>query len=181
MEHVTENQTENRIESTPSSAQQAESRSQYQKRKREAEKQEKRRGRKKAFALAMVLVILAGVMCGTVIAGTINTPHDTVKIASANVEYVKDTVQGAVKGTLSEFSELLSKLQHSDDIDTPAADEPEKKPDVPAIFPGILLLTKARSQIGLLPSSTDGTATAHHPNQSYESSSALHHLNVLFL
>jgi len=110
LEHVTENQTENRIESTPSSAQQAESRSQYQKRKREAEKQEKRRGRKKAFALAMVLVILAGVMCGTVIAGTINTPHDTVKIASANVEYVKDTVQGAVKGTLSEFSELLSKL-----------------------------------------------------------------------
>ena len=130
LEHVTENQTENRIESTPSSAQQAESRSQYQKRKREAEKQEKRRGRKKAFALAMVLVILAGVMCGTVIAGTINTPHDTVKIASANVEYVKDTVQGAVKGTLSEFSELLSKLQHSDGIDTPAADEPEKKPDV---------------------------------------------------
>lgn len=108
MEYTTESKPEEQQE------ERVESRSAYQKRKREEEKQTKRRGRKCVLLLAFVFVILAGVLCGTVIAGTINTPQDTVQIASANAQYVKDTVQSAVKEKVTGFSELLHNITEPD-------------------------------------------------------------------
>lgn len=69
-----------------------ESRSVYQKRMRDEEKQVKRKKRRTIMAVLSVFVILTGVLCGAVIASTMNTPHDAVVIASANAQYVKYTV-----------------------------------------------------------------------------------------
>lgn len=73
----------------------SESRSEYQKRKRNGEKKKQKTGTRLLF-LTFVFVILAGVLCGTVIASTMNTPQDTVQIASANANYVKNTVVNTV-------------------------------------------------------------------------------------
>ena len=123
LEHITENQTENRIEAEQAAEVSTESRSQYQKRKREAEKREKRRSRRKAFAAAIVLVILTGVLCGTVIASTLNTPHDAVVIASANAQYVKHTVSDALEKLVDKLPWQQREDDESSELDNmPATD-----------------------------------------------------------
>ncbi len=114
LEHTTEIQQEDKIEPAQSASERTESRSAYQKRKRETEKQEKRRGRKRIFLFAVVFVIAAGILCGAVIASSIGTPQDTVKIASANAAYVKTTLQTAVQNKLSDISEFLHNLSLPD-------------------------------------------------------------------
>lgn len=80
-----------------------ESRSEYQKRKRTEEKRQKRKKRKWILAIACCLVILAGILCGAVLADTIPVSHNTVEIASANVQYVRHTVAN----TIDRFTETL--------------------------------------------------------------------------
>ncbi len=81
----------------------AESRSDYQKRKRKEKKERKQKGRRMWLLCACVFVIAAGVLCGAAIATTINTPRDTVEIASANAQHVKDTVTDAVSSLLEQL------------------------------------------------------------------------------
>ncbi len=110
MEHTTENQTENKIETEQTIENMQESRSVYQKRKRDAEKQIKRKTRKKALLIIFVLVVLSGILCGAVIASNINAQGDTIEIASANAQYVVSTLKSTVKDKLSDFSILLHNL-----------------------------------------------------------------------
>lgn len=94
-----------------------ESRSVYQKQKRVEEKQRKRKSRRRIMLIISIFVILAGILCGVVLADTMNASHNTVEIASANAQYVKHTMITAV-GQVAEkipwnaFSLLLDKLDN---------------------------------------------------------------------
>lgn len=111
MEHTNENQTEKEATLEQTVEEPAESRSEYQKRKRDAEKQVKRKRRKRILLCTFVVVVLAGILCGAVIASTMNISHNTVEIASANVQYVKHTVTNAVE----QLADKLPWQQGTDD------------------------------------------------------------------
>ena len=95
-----------------------ETRKEYQKKLREERKQQKKKTLKKGLLLTLLLVIAAGILCGTVIASSINTPHDAVEIASANAQYVKDNLQDTAKDTLTGISGFLQKLQQKQTTDS---------------------------------------------------------------
>ncbi len=94
----------------------AESRSDYQKWKRKEEKKRRQKGRSLWLLCACVFVIAAGVLCGAAIATTINTPRDTVEIASANAQYVKDTVTDAVSSLVERLPWNEDESTNNDDI-----------------------------------------------------------------
>ena len=118
-----------------------ESRSAYQKRKRDEAKQQKRKKRRMTMAVVGVLVVLAGVLCGTLLSGKMNTPHDAIVIASANVQYVKHTVTDTVKELLeklpwgetqppddSQVAPPIDNPPSSDEVGEPETVEPPEEP-----------------------------------------------------
>ena len=103
-----------------------ESRSEYQKRKRDEKKEQKRKKRRSTLAIFSVLVILAGILCGTLLSGKINTPHDAIVIASANVQHIKYTVGD----TIAQLTDKLPWNQKEPPI-IPPADQSETPGEVP--------------------------------------------------
>jgi hypothetical protein len=103
-----------------------ESRSEYQKRKRDEKKEQKRKKRRSTLAIFSVLVILAGILCGTLLSGKINTPHDAIVIASANAQYIKYTVGD----TIAQLTDKLPWNQEESPI-VPPADQNETPSEAP--------------------------------------------------
>ena len=116
IEHAAEQLQENHTES----------RSEYQKRKRDEKKEQKRKKRRSTLAIFSVLVILAGILCGTLLSGKINTPHDAIVIASANVQHIKYTVGD----TIAQLTDKLPWNQKEPPI-IPPADQSETPGEVP--------------------------------------------------
>ena len=104
-----------------------ESRSEYQKRKRDEKKEQKRKKRRSTLAIFSVLVILAGILYGTLLSGKINTPHDAIVIASANVQHIKYTVGD----TIAQLTDKLPWNQQEEPLLTPPADQNETPGEVP--------------------------------------------------
>ena len=104
-----------------------ESRSEYQKRKRDEKKEQKRKKRRSTLAIFSVLVILAGILCGTLLSGKINTPHDAIVIASANAQHIKYTVGD----TIAQLTDKLPWNQQEEPLLTPPADQNETPGEVP--------------------------------------------------
>ena len=104
-----------------------ESRSEYQKRKRDEKKEQKRKKRRSTLAIFSVLVILAGILCGTLLSGKINTPHDAIVIASANAQYIKYTVGD----TIAQLTDKLPWNQQEEPPIIPPADQNETPVEAP--------------------------------------------------
>ncbi len=104
-----------------------ESRSEYQKRKRDEKKEQKRKKRRSTLAIFGVLVVLAGILCGTLLSGKINTPHDAIVIASANVQHIKYTVGD----TIAQLTDKLPWNQQEEPPIIPPADQNETPGEVP--------------------------------------------------